>query len=307
MSYTYLLEQGEESSAECFLDIPASVLLRSNLTAGESYSNDSETASSRNSQYGMTSAPLTGGRGGGESTLCAADFLVKIYQQQAKVQGLTESALACGGRWPGSLTKYDPDTCSWRTHQCLLLGGLESFSETWPRWGIMRDGECWALSMQVHRTNGKESGSSPWIGTPTARMARRSPEFADGRLPTPAEYVWATPCAKDARPITGGNLFMTSTGTVRARNADGSTSQRGLVEQVRWPTPQAQDAKNINQTKSQYQTLPKAMCSTGVGGRLNPTWVEWLMGWPLGWTDLKPLETDKFQQWLRSHGEYLED
>jgi DNA (cytosine-5)-methyltransferase 1 len=28
-------------------------------------------------------------------------------------------------------------------------------------------------------------------------------------------------------------------------------------------------------------------------GALNPTWVEWLMGWPLGWTDLKPLETDK--------------
>ena len=29
------------------------------------------------------------------------------------------------------------------------------------------------------------------------------------------------------------------------------------------------------------------------GGSLNPTWVEWLMGWPLGWTDLKPLETGK--------------
>ena len=32
---------------------------------------------------------------------------------------------------------------------------------------------------------------------------------------------------------------------------------------------------------------------TNNGGSLNPTWVEWLMGWPLGWTDLKPLETDK--------------
>jgi len=29
------------------------------------------------------------------------------------------------------------------------------------------------------------------------------------------------------------------------------------------------------------------------GGALNPMWVEWLMGWPLGWTDLKPLEMDK--------------
>ena len=26
-------------------------------------------------------------------------------------------------------------------------------------------------------------------------------------------------------------------------------------------------------------------------GRLNPTWVEWLMGFPIGWTDLKDSET----------------
>jgi hypothetical protein len=31
--------------------------------------------------------------------------------------------------------------------------------------------------------------------------------------------------------------------------------------------------------------------TAGNGGRLNPTWVEWLMGFPLGWTDLEDLET----------------
>jgi hypothetical protein len=31
------------------------------------------------------------------------------------------------------------------------------------------------------------------------------------------------------------------------------------------------------------------------GGQLNPSWVEWLMGWPIGWTDLKPLVTGKFR------------
>ena len=41
---------------------------------------------------------------------------------------------------------------------------------------------------------------------------------------------------------------------------------------------------------------------TSVGGQLNPTWVEWLMGWPLGWTDLRASAMDKFQQWRRSHG-----
>ena len=35
-----------------------------------------------------------------------------------------------------------------------------------------------------------------------------------------------------------------------------------------------------------------ATLETVVGsGKLNPTWVEWLMGFPPGWTDLKDLAT----------------
>ena len=30
--------------------------------------------------------------------------------------------------------------------------------------------------------------------------------------------------------------------------------------------------------------------ASGSGGQLNPTWVEWLMGFPLGWTDLSASE-----------------
>jgi hypothetical protein len=37
---------------------------------------------------------------------------------------------------------------------------------------------------------------------------------------------------------------------------------------------------------------------------LNPTWVEWLMGLPLGWTDLKPFEMHKFQEWQQQHLKY---
>jgi hypothetical protein len=37
-------------------------------------------------------------------------------------------------------------------------------------------------------------------------------------------------------------------------------------------------------------------------GKLTPEVFEWMMGWPIGWTDLKPLETDKFQQWQQRHG-----
>ena len=37
-------------------------------------------------------------------------------------------------------------------------------------------------------------------------------------------------------------------------------------------------------------------------GPLNPEWLEWLMGWPIGWTALQPLATDKFQEWRLAHG-----
>lgn len=41
-----------------------------------------------------------------------------------------------------------------------------------------------------------------------------------------------------------------------------------------------------------------------LNGALNPAWVEWLMGWPIGWTDLRPLETDKCREWWHWHGLY---
>lgn len=34
------------------------------------------------------------------------------------------------------------------------------------------------------------------------------------------------------------------------------------------------------------------------GGRLNPRWVEWLMGFPIGWTSLDPLPSDAMDRWL---------
>jgi DNA (cytosine-5)-methyltransferase 1 len=39
---------------------------------------------------------------------------------------------------------------------------------------------------------------------------------------------------------------------------------------------------------SDYYSLPKAVKAIEGTGSLNPTWVEWLMGFPDGWTDLEP-------------------
>ena len=41
-----------------------------------------------------------------------------------------------------------------------------------------------------------------------------------------------------------------------------------------------------------------------IRGQMNPDWTEWLMGWPIGWTELKPLAMDKFQSWQQQHSEF---
>ena len=72
----------------------------------------------------------------------------------------------------------------------------------------------------------------------------------------------------------------------------GSNSRRALKKRQQiWPTPTAHNAKEQNSPSEANRKTPTL--AHQAGGKLNPMWVEWLMGWPLGWTDLKPLETDK--------------
>ena len=66
-----------------------------------------------------------------------------------------------------------------------------------------------------------------------------------------------------------------------------------------WPTPRAKlgDARNHKvweRSSDKPQNLENVVATrepSAVGGKLNPTWVEWLMGFPEGWTDLEDSET----------------
>jgi hypothetical protein len=40
-----------------------------------------------------------------------------------------------------------------------------------------------------------------------------------------------------------------------------------------------------------YENHPFKNLNDQIGGQLNPMWVEWLMGFPIGWTDLSVSET----------------
>lgn len=281
MSYTYLLEQGVESSAACFSDIPACVLSRLNLTVEKSCCNGNGMGSCRSSRSGMMSEPSTESRGAVESILYAAGSLARTSARPEKGRESTANNQDCGPRWQGSFAKWNPHSCSWRTAQCSLFGGLVEFSETWPRWGMMRDGECSVLPMpsglaalRASITCGNESGSS--LPTPTVTDSKeRTYTYDSGdktklrlalcgvvRLPTlhgfskdgasngpsgnelgRAVNRMETPTKQDGVDRTPSKNFrLTKTGRARHLNAQGIESQERLAQQVkRLPTVTTMD------------------------------------------------------------------
>jgi hypothetical protein len=122
---------------------------------------DKMTAFSRLSRFGMMYKPLMESRGEALLMSYLAGFPAKTSPQQGGGLELMESDQECGQKWRASFTKYSPDTHSWKTHQCSLLGDLDEFSETWPQWGLMRDGECWEQRTLEQSIRGTESGLLP--------------------------------------------------------------------------------------------------------------------------------------------------
>ena len=181
---------------------------------------------------------------------------------------------ASGPRLSDLLATYDRATSSWRTSQHCLLAqvngeadGLAEFSETWPSAGMMR--------------NGKTYRRQPWA-LPIA-------ESASGLFATPAK---TSGHASDAE-----KGWWSGTSWYRP---DGSKKQTNLLDQVRmWPTPTksmhkgsipASLTRRDGQDRSNDR-LDHALQALEGSGALNPTWVEWLMGFPTSHTDLQPLAT----------------
>ncbi len=357
MSFTFLLEQGEESSVECFSDIPPFVLSRLSLTADESYSNGSGTESCHDSRSGMMSAPLTEGHGEAESMSCAEGFPVRTSALQAKGPGSTESGLDSGQKWPASFAKYDPVSRSWKTRQLSLLGGLVEFSETWPKWVMTVAGAAYLLKtpsgLVEHRQSiiaAKECGFSGPLPTPKAsdglrgdcpsERSRNSPSLVSAcrSVPTPAaskasndlslqcsgdgrskpnKLGWAvavmtvpTPhgFSKDGKSNgpSGNELGRAVNRSLRGFGASAATDSGAASTGNTLMNAPAQRSTSGSPIRTQRAGTDPAMGIIPAGGSLNPTWVEWLMGWPIEWTDLRPLAMDKFQQWLHSHGDFLE-
>jgi hypothetical protein len=130
---------------------------------------------SRLSRFGMMFKPLTESLGKELLMLYLEDFHARTSALLERGGVLLQAEAQCGNTWRELLAKFDPDTALWKTAQCSLLEDLEQSLEIWPRWGSMRNGECYRQPMLVQITLESESGLSERIPTPTASDHKRTP------------------------------------------------------------------------------------------------------------------------------------
>jgi hypothetical protein len=320
MSWLFSQVLVEEFSEDICLDGEPSAQSNGSRIQQAYLSQDKMTDFSRLSRFGMTYKPLTEDHGEALLTLYRAAFHAKTLVPPEEAKASTESDQECGEKWRGSFTKWDQDSSSWKTHQYSLLEDLESFSETWPQWGLMRDGECWEQFMSVPRICANESGFVPndetFFNTP--RTTGLDGGANSRRALQKRKEMWPTPATKGyghaAEGMVANLIQKIEDGIISKQEAEQMLSLPNLENHRTWkkkfPTPQASDCRdrgNLSNPSIQRRMeigkqVNLSMCVSADSGKLNPMWVEWLMGWPLGWTDLRPLETDKYHLWQQQHG-----
>ena len=199
------------------------------------------------------------------------------------------------------LTIYDRDSRSWKMSECLFTGDYAKYSEALPKSGIMRNGRIYAQATWARRTGGKESGLWP------------TPNTMEGIVPKTLERI--VEYNQKARP--GRNYLAMN---LREQVVYGARNLDGTPQYPQFPTPHSNchtgsgrrgdGGENLQTAVMNFPTpranKPEGYSSNGfrptlaqivtgedkpLHGQLNPTWVDWLMGYPIGWTDLGDSET----------------
>ena len=161
-------------------------------------------------------------------------------------------------------------------------------SESYAKWDP--DSRFWRTCQAsfLHTTGEPYSGTWPRRGSMLSGTLFPLPSAAP-RISENGSGYWPTPKASD------GTMGLPRTSNRPLRKVT------HLATAVRyWLAPTSRDWRSGKSSQETMDRNARPLRET-IGGQLNPTWVEWLMGWPIGWTELKPLATDKFQSWRKQH------
>jgi hypothetical protein len=152
------------------------------------------------------------------------------------------------------------------------------------------------LAVSMPTTDETECSSSPPLwATPIAANSKgtsRPPSKGGGSRDLRQDVrLWPTPLAQEAKHAELTEWEM------KTDHLATKYSLRVQAAKSMWPTPTSRDHKGgyqggrIRNGKVSMDTLDVAVQYTSnpekTGGSLNPQWVEWLMGYPSGWTDLE--------------------
>lgn len=229
--------------------------------------------------------------------------------QESKLEPTTQEI--CGPQCLNAYASYDPDSRLWKMFQASLFQDISEPSwETWPKAGMTRAGVFYPQPKWERRIN--EIGSGLFVPTPTVSDTSAGESRLRGDYERYRGMDLATYAAVSSMQV----LHTQKWPTPRTTGLNGGSGSRqliqaqldaGIITEVEatimaeikmFPTPRA------NKTDGYSSPGYGLTLSQAVGGKLNPTWVDWLMGFPTEWTALRPLEMPKFRLWLQQHGVY---
>jgi hypothetical protein len=232
----------------------------------------------------METSKTLSGATSSDLTLFAVDTLANPLAPQANDEAQTTPD-TYGQSCLTPFATYDPDTHYWKTLEDTCLWGSEPYSQTLPASGSMQSGRLFLQPRLVRHT--KETGYSLWP-TPTASDWKgRGPNSKQQGL-SEVVKMWPTPRASAAMSENLDNVLA----RLKRRGRLGSKLEESVAL---WPTPRAAQGESRNHTVYERsldkpQNLENRLAQVDpatIGGKLNPTWVEWLMGFPTEWTDLE--------------------
>lgn len=154
------------------------------------------------------------------------------------------------------LAEYLLLNTGWYSRTCAL---------TWKAQDTPYKRTLFRLVPRAHRTAATEFGL---LHTPTTTGNQLAPSMASR-----SKYLLPTPTAHQQN----------------TQYQQGGTNLQAYMNKM-LPTPKARDGKGVTQRSihAPMDAMPNLIAKEyGNNGRLNPRFVEWMMGYPTGWTELK--------------------
>jgi hypothetical protein len=242
-----------------------------------------------------TLQPLTLSLFEDELPSCQEDSPVRTFRRQAKAQDYRANVQDYGSPCLTLFGESDPGLSWLRTWLPSIVEALTPFCAGWKKRATPQNRSWWQLQTWERRTDASESLSSlndesslNWI-TPTAVQIQRSDmekrtayrasigrKYLAGTLEEQLQN-WATPASADAVGSHGGSTRQGRSLRTDIYNLKHRTS---VCERTEFPTPRANKVGGYS-SPGYAPTLQQV-----IQGVLNPSWVENLMGFPQGWTDV---------------------